>query len=516
MKKYESRRSRRAKQNSQVQKATREQRTAPTQQSTVAIDFIKRVTNIIRPYELSRSQRFKTFEAMLLDDAVFTAYDATVKKVVGAYKTPKIKANILSEDSLKAKEFLEWNIENLNGTSLTKIARACADLVMYGVSPFEKIYEKGYDEWTTTPDGKPVWKLASLSYIHPLTLDTGKPFLTNKGSRKITHWRQVTTAFNNESQVYYKNAKDGAIEIPTVKVCSASYNNTDSNPLSFSPFDAAYNAWREKQFLQDATITGVSKDFAGTPILYIPANILERAQQDPTSDEAIMVDELQEAMAAMHTGDMTNVILPSNPFNEAAGSSARQFEIKFQGVEGKGKQFNVDELIEQRRRAIFGCFGATHLLAGENQGGYNQLTGQTVIHAEYVEYICDRIDEMFNLDVIPQLFRLNEWKLTRKDTPKIGRDDLAEVSYDEVGKFIQRVGATGFLPKTPKVINHILNLLEVDEQIDESMSQEDLKELLGEETTRAGDGMKEGMGSGTGSANGKSGNASDMNSDNTA
>jgi hypothetical protein len=52
------------------------------------------------------------------------------------------------------------------------------------------------------------------------------------------------------------------------------------------------------------------------------------------------------------------------------------------------------------------------------------------------------------------------------------------------------------LPKTHDVVNRVLGALGVDPLGDDA----DLDELLGDNESRVGDGMKEGLGSGTGKA----------------
>jgi hypothetical protein len=90
-------------------------------------------------------------------------------------------------------------------------------------------------------------------------------------------------------------------------------------------------------------------------------------------------------------------------------------------------------------------------------------------------------------------------------------DDSEHESLDELGKFLQRVAAVGLIPKSHKVVNKILDRLDI-EAIDESV---DINEILTPSTSRSGDGMQEGLPSGTGSAVGTTG-ASDNNLENAS
>lgn len=312
---------------------TREKRSSKQQKSTPAIEVIKNITNIIKPFELKQQNRLQTFQAMLDDDAVYTAYNATCVKIENAYGKYEVTHQIGNKRSRLAADFLRWNLSNLKGQSLKRIARAAADMNRDGVSPFEEVYEPSYDEWATTPDGFPAWKLKKLSYIPPLTLDQNRPFDTKNGGREISHLRQKASSLRdtNNSSIYASENRNGIIDVPFRKVALATLAATDSSPFGRSPFDSCYTAWREKVFLQDAMLTGVSKDFSGTPVLYIPSNILAEAAADPSSDSGRMVEQLQDAMAAMHTGDQTNIIMPSDTINEASGTGNRKFEVRFLG-----------------------------------------------------------------------------------------------------------------------------------------------------------------------------------------
>lgn len=75
--------------------------------------------------------------------------------------------------------------------------------------------------------------------------------------------------------------------------------------------------------------------------------------------------------------------------------------------------------------------------------------------------------------------KFNGWDLTR--LPRVDIDDLEASSLEEISKFLQRTGSIGFLPKTPDVINKIMNTLGLDDLPEGT----DLNEVLGENTQEA-------------------------------
>ena len=498
-----------------INKATREQRADKSEKGTVGIEFVKQMVDILKPYELSESQRLKTFQLMMLDDSVSDAFTTNAVFVEEAFSNYSIEFDQTSDRSKKAAEFLQWNLNHLEGQSVRSIARSAIEFKRDGLAPFEKIFERAFDEWTTTPDGVPAWKIKKLNYISPLTLYEREPFVITDGGNNITEMRQSTTAFKNSGNMLSTKVGNprGYISIPMSKVLLTTYSATDAQPFGRSPFEACYTAWREKVLLQDLTSVGVSKDLAGTPILLLPANILNDAAADPSSAAGLMVAQLKESMANLHAGDQASMIMPSDTFNDS-GSGAKEFEIKFLGVDGGGKSFDLEKLVEQRRKFIYSTFGAANLISNDSSGGYNQLEGQTNLHYHFIERDISVIEESWNMNLIPQLlFRLNEWKLSFKEMPKVRAGAMSPASIDELGKWAQRLGATGLFPKTVESINELLEKSGFNYRVPETTTKEELIELLGDMTTRSGDAMSSGLNSGTGDA---SGNNSATNSDNAS
>ncbi len=70
---------------------TRQQRSAKKQASTAAIEFVKKQIDILKPWELSRTQRLTTYQAMLNDDAVATCYAARSMAISKAQAKGKFK-----------------------------------------------------------------------------------------------------------------------------------------------------------------------------------------------------------------------------------------------------------------------------------------------------------------------------------------------------------------------------------------------------------------------------------------
>ena len=497
-----------------INKSTVEQRASKSEKATVGIEFVKQTVDILKPWELSESQRLKTFQLMMLDDSVYDAFTTNAMLVEKSFSNYSIEFDETSERSKQARDFLQWNLNHLEGQSVRSIARSAIEFKRDGLAPFEKIFERAYDEWATTPDGISAYKIKKLNYISPLTLYEREPFVIREGN-KITEMRQSTNAFKDSGNLLSTRISNplGYISIPMSKVLLTTYSATDAQPFGRSPFEACYTAWREKILLQDLTSVGVSKDLAGMPLILMPSAMLNEAEADPTSDAGRSLAQIKENLANLHTGDQASMIMPSNTFNDA-GSGAKEYEVKFLGIEGSGKSFDLEALVEQRRKFIYSVFGASNLISNDSSGGYNQLEGQTNLQYHFIERDNSVIEEtLWNRDLIPQLFRLNEWKLSFEELPKIRAGDISPTSLDELGKWAQRLASGGLFPKAPEALNELYKKSGMKYQVPKDTPQDELNAILGAMTTKAGEGMKEGLPSGTGSA---SGNNSAVNSNNAS
>ena len=463
-----------------VQKAptsssTTEQRATKRRIGTAAIQMIKDQIEYLKPFELSSSQRLITYERMMLDPDVSTPFNKTKEMVEQAFSTYEIKYNKHSEASTQAKEFMEWCIEcNFNmTTSPRSVAGHAYSYAKNKLSMFEKEYNKiSEGVW------EGFWGLNGLYPVSISTIDTLNPFKISNQGRKLEYARQRITAFKDNlslNAVQQPKTKDGFVHIPVSKLAIFTDSSDPINPFGISVFDHIYEEWRFKTLVKEILLTGVAKDLAGTPIFYVPSIIMEEAEADVNSWQANFLKDLDNQAANLHNGDQTYIRLPSDPHEGT--SSLREFEVKFLGIEGSGKGFNLVEILEQSKKAIYNAFGAANLLAGENGGGsYNLIEGQNSNHAFTVKRAVTLIEEVWNKDIFPQLFRLNEWKLSPKDMPKFKAGSVQEVSIEEFSKGIQR--CQNFLPIVPDVLNQIYKGLGIEYELDDKMTTEEIKKLL--------------------------------------
>ena len=70
--------------------------------------------------------------------------------------------------------------------------------------------------------------------------------------------------------------------------------------------------------------------------------------------------------------------------------------------------------------------------------------------------------------------------------PELHMDDLEAVSLEETSKYFQRLASVGFLPRTPEVIDRILEIAGLDSLPEDT----DLDDVLTSSTSKAGQGFQ--------------------------
>lgn len=444
----------------------------------------------------------ETYDKMDYDHDVYLGRYLSQLFVEKAFVNPEVSFNVESQESKDAAEFVKWCLNNMD-TSLMTAIRNAYSCKKYGFSVLVKNYESiSHGKYK----GKYDYKISSLSPRAQKTLDRTNPFILDAKGR-VRFARQDLNTLSSSNSVFeydfthYENKGKSYVDIPRNKFMLFSYDSVNGNPLGVSPYRQAYRAWKEKTLVSDYEVIGSSKDLGGTPILYAPSSILERASNEPSSPEAAMLKQLQNSMAEWHSGNSSYMILPSDITD--GSTTVRQFDLTLKGVDGGGKQYKTSDIIESRQKSILNCFGAAFILLGQGGGGsYALADSQSGLHSFFVEKDINFICEVFNNELIPQLLAINEIRLEEEDMPKLVQGTVDEKDVDLVSKAVQRASSVGMLPQDPNLINEVLEDLGYNYRIPQEVvdSPEKWKEWSQEympsPTSRSGDGMQT-AGSGT-------------------
>jgi hypothetical protein len=480
-----------------VAKATSEQvnvsRMRMSEQGTFALAKVQVDSERMKAEEIRWPNLIGTVESMKQDATVATGLDMLYTFVEKAFKDFKVIPGE-SEESKKAAKFVEYCLKNMDGQTLRQFARDAATFNEYGLSVVEKVYTQ-----VTVGEYIGKYKIKNLAFRPQASLSRTNPIVYNEDGSAIVGVKQSLSAFQNytasEIGVGGTSTRMSDVIIPINRVMLMNTGGSSSQALGVSPLVGCYRAWREKILIENLEVVGATKDMGGVIELKIPSQILNKAAMDPSSPEAEMVRGLMEDAANAHSGEQSFFMLPSD-----TKDNAPQYSMTLKGIDGMGKQYSTAQLISDRKKSILDRLGAGFINVGNDKGGsYNLSESKQTIHTQFVQRVNEIILEALNENLLPQLLALNDIRLPETEMPYVKAGEIVDVDMEGFSKAIQRIGAVGYLPKTPKVINRVLEVLGIDEKIEEDISQEGLMKLLGEDTSRAGDGMTKGSsGNGTG------------------
>jgi len=84
------------------------------------------------------------------------------------------------------------------------------------------------------------------------------------------------------------------------------------------------------------------------------------------------------------------------------------------------------------------------------------FNGADLTHAAFCRKVIDEIADVINSQLIPRLLAVNGIFPKPSDMPVFTPSDIVGISYDEMGKFIQRIKSVNAL--TPDMYKHILTI----------------------------------------------------------
>lgn len=411
-----------------------------------------------RKSDLAMPKRLCTFDNMYCDDAVSTSIDVTNLHVLNGLYNGKFVGKG-SRQSQIAADFLNYCIRNLSyGTWLEACQNAVTDL-QYGFSDLEIVTErKGVGEYANA---------VTLRKLAPRDQKSVYGWLFNKNNTEFMGLVQKPPIRNARGRFTETRFNDGISELAIPKLQESNYpilrrnkllhfafNKTNENPQGRPPLMQCYSAWMEKKLIEKYEVVGISKDLGGAIVLRVPSELIERAN-DPEHypNEAAEYKQLQEDAANLQAGETSYIVLTSDVDD---ASKVPLYDLKLQGIEGGGKQYNTSSVIDQKRKSIYNAFGAGFLLLGQDSvGSYSLSSSATSTHGYYVERNLIQKVDVINNQLAPRLLAVNNIFLNWKDMPEFVHADPTEFDLDMMSKVVQRMKSVGGL--TPQALEFLYN-----------------------------------------------------------
>lgn len=455
-------------------------------------------------HELRWPEAINTYKRMAKDGAIAPALELVEMMIARVPWTVKIPEGY--EEQLKDKaNFVRQCIEDMDH-DFQSFIKQVVSYNRYGFSVHEKVYryrlkEKG----SKYNDG-----LIGIKKLPIRSQDSIERWYWKNNGRELAGCIQNvmapgTESYNGWDFVNTSTSATVQKKIPRKKFLLFRNNPLKDSPVGTSPLNGAWQAWKYKQAYQESEAIAVAQDSNGFKVLYLPP---EYMVGEASEDKKAAFEEYKKILANMHQAKQSGIILPLL----VDGNGNKMFELEFQSITGQ-KSYDTNAIINRYTSEILTALFADFLSLGSNGSGSFSLAESKISVVEMaIQSKLDEIKAQLNHDLIKQLFEVNQW-----DTdvmPYLDYGSVGTESLDELGKFIQRVSATGNLPKVPEVINWIMKAADIPYRVDIGLSTEDLTKILSPDTSASGSGMTEGLNNGTGSSDGSSGDSSTSNNEN--
>lgn len=413
---------------------------------------------------LSPPARWKTYRDMTNDSCVSEALSSTQTFIFLALFKGRWGASEANTPlSRKLADFLNYNFLNMRSTTWADACQGFVTHVQDGLSLSEIITETAQ---TGPYRGSEV--LAKLGHRLPHSI---YGWVWDSKQREVKQVVQqplkVLTQLKNSSRQaksylesiphlnQFQDPTSNFYKYPVIdirKMVHMRYRPEGANPLGRSPMNPAWAAWAQKVVIDQYQLIGITRDFGGIPVYKAPADLFEKAS-DPSKhpEEAQIVEQMQYNLSNLHAGREAWLMLPSDV---QEGTQTAQFDIKFLGVEGGGKQFDTSAIIAAKNAEIYSAFSAGYLNLGKDgKTGSNALaTSGFNIHTFGIEKeIIHCVAELEKLGKL--LLEANTGEpVEYRDMPRFLPADPALLDVDMFGKLIQRLESVKKL--TPEVLKY--------------------------------------------------------------
>ncbi len=429
-------------------------------------------------YDLRWPHCIDTYKAMLKDATIASTLNLMamdIAKVKWSVKVPEGYEKELKERS----KFVESCMADMDHSWIDFIRQA-SSFNSFGFASVEKVYRKRLrTQGSKYNDG--LYGLKELPLISQDTITAWDWDSSGKSLTGLWQQRVVPKGKHNFSNSQITN--DDAF-IGRHKFMLFRAGHVKDSPIGVSPLNSVYVAWRMKTEMEKQEALGVATDVRGLKVIYIPPQYLSESASE---DEKQTAEYFRKALSTIHTGEQSGILLPQ-AFDED-GNKLFEFEVK--SVMGNAAH-DVNTIVSRYKKEIVVGLLAPMLTIGQDGSGSFALASvlqnitTTVVESRLVE-----IRDQLNHDLLPQLFAINGWSTEVMPYLDFSRTD--EVSLDDLGKYIQRVGAIGMLKNDAVTANWVAEQAGMPRAFDDvEISVENVREQMTNFTSSSGEGLAAG------------------------
>ncbi len=424
--------------------------------------------------DLDFPKSIETFRDMTDDVTIASAIAAV--QVVSSRIPIYVEAYDQSDEHKERKAFLESCLEDMEH-SFQDAIKQMMTFRTYGFSIAEKVYRfRRRKKGSKHDDNKIGIKKLAFRPQHTITefrmSDDNRDFL-GVVQGEFSH------GYGSRERRIPMNQNGDETFIPKSRMLLFVTDNTTGLPYGRSPLVGCYQTWRDLQKVQDLEYVAMSKNLNGLPLATLPARFLTA---DADEDEVDTRMSIIDGISKVGIGEQSSFVLPSD--RDQDGNPL--FDLKLLQASSSNVT-SISAIVSRLKKDMKELF--FNDLGDEGTGSLLNML---------VESCIKEIFEVLNRDLIPELWELNGWDITK--TPKLKYGSLKEVNMADFAKAIQQLSATKNIAKTPDNLNMIAEIMGLPYRFASDATEEEIDKILRVEEkdeSRSGDGYEKGSGNGT-------------------
>lgn len=222
--------------------------------------------------------------------------------------------------------------------------------------------------------------------------------------------------------------------IPIEKLLLFRTSTRKNNPEGRSILRNAFRPWFFKKKIENIEGIGIERDLAGLPMAFVPPEILSK---NASAEERAIAQKVREIVTNVRRDEQEGIVFPM--IRDEKGNQL--YDFKLLSTAGS-RQFKTSEIINRYRQDIAMSVLADFVLMGHEKVGSLALAdSKTGIFTTAIDAWVQVIEDVFNRQAIPMLWRVNGFDMERM--PKLSHGDIESLDLNVLGTYVQALASVG-------------------------------------------------------------------------
>ncbi len=266
--------------------------------------------------------------------------------------------------------------------------------------------------------------------------------MPGRSQHTIDRWVFSDDTGELEAAVQVALPKNQEVTIPCSRFLLFRASSAKGNPEGESILRPAYIAWHRKKRIEEVEGIGIEREMAGMPMITVP---IELFHPSATDGQKKMLAAMQKMVRNVRIDEQMGITLPGE--YDEAGNARYKFELV---STGGSQRIDTTKVVDRYDKRIAMTVLADWLLMGQGSvGSYALASSKTTLFATAIGAWLDVIEQIFNRQAIPALFRLNDFPDTEK-LPELKHEDVESADLAELADYVAKLVTSGAMHIDPE------------------------------------------------------------------